>query len=104
VVARDALIHSRAAAIVAALARLAPRTSGSIVFTAAPRTPASMLMLAAGRLFPRGDRSPAIEPVAPQSLARLMGEHAALQGWRTGRAELISGGFYKSRALEWIRT
>jgi hypothetical protein len=32
-----------------------------------------------------------------------MGEHAALQGWRTGRAELISGGFYKSRALEWVR-
>jgi magnesium-protoporphyrin O-methyltransferase len=104
VVAMDSLIHYRAADIVAALARLAPRTSASIVFTAAPRTPASMLMLAAGRLFPRGDRSPAIEPVAPQSLARLMGEHAALQGWRTGRAELISGGFYKSRALEWIRT
>jgi magnesium-protoporphyrin O-methyltransferase len=103
VVAMDSLIHYRAADIVAALARLAPRTKGSIVFTAAPRTPASMLMLAAGRLFPRGDRSPAIEPVAPQSLTRLMGEHAALQGWRTGRAELISGGFYKSRALEWVR-
>ena len=104
VVAMDSLIHYRAPDIVAALARLAPRTSGSIVFTAAPRTPASMMMLAAGRLFPRGDRSPAIEPVAPEALHRLMGEHPALQGWRTGRAELISGGFYKSRALEWVRT
>ena len=104
VVAMDSLIHYRAADIVNALARLAPRTAGSIVFTAAPRTPASMLMLAAGRLFPRGDRSPAIEPVDPALLTRLMTGHPALQGWRNGRAELIAGGFYKSRALEWLRT
>jgi len=104
VVAMDSLIHYRAPDIVAALARLAPRTAGTIVFTAAPRTPASMLMLAAGRLFPRGDRSPAIEPVDPALLTRLMAVHPALQGWRSGRAELIAGGFYKSRALEWLRT
>ena len=104
VVAMDSLIHYRAPDIVAALARLAPRTAGTIVFTAAPRTPASMLMLAAGRLFPRGDRSPAIEPVDPALLTQLMAGHPALQGWCTGRAELIAGGFYKSRALEWLRT
>lgn len=103
VVAMDSLIHYRAPDIVAALARLAPRTRGSLVFTAAPRTPATMLMLAAGRLFPRGDRSPAIEPVTPAALQALMQRELALQGWASGRFESISGGFYKSQALEWLR-
>jgi magnesium-protoporphyrin O-methyltransferase len=103
VVAMDSLIHYRAPDIVAALGRLARRTSTSIVFTAAPRTPASMMMLAAGRLFPRGDRSPAIEPVAPEALTKLMPLHESLQCWHSGRHELIAGGFYKSRALEWVR-
>jgi magnesium-protoporphyrin O-methyltransferase len=103
VVAMDSLIHYRASDIVAALSRLALRTSHSIVFTAAPRTPATMLMLGVGRLFPRGDRSPAIEPVAPETLLQLMSEDPALAHWQTGRFELITGGFYKSQALEWKR-
>ena len=103
VVAMDSLIHYRARDIVAALSRLAARTSQSIVFTAAPRTPATMLMLGAGRLFPRGDRSPAIEPVAPETLKKLMAGDPTLAPWQTGRFELITGGFYKSQALEWKR-
>lgn len=103
VVAMDSLIHYRASDIVAALSRLAARTSQSIVFTAAPRTPATMLMLGVGRLFPRGDRSPAIEPVAPETLKQLMGTDPSIAHWQTGRFELITGGFYKSQALEWKR-
>ena len=104
VVAMDSLIHYRASDIVASLARLAARTRTSMIFTAAPRTPATMLMLGVGRLFPRGDRSPAIEPVSPQVLQALMAGEPALAAWQTGRQELITGGFYKSRALEWTRT
>ena len=52
VVAMDSLIHYRAADIVAALARLAARTERSILFTAAPATPALTAMHAAGKLFP----------------------------------------------------
>jgi magnesium-protoporphyrin O-methyltransferase len=103
VVAMDSLIHYRETDIVASLARLAARTRHSIVFTAAPRTPATMLMLGMGRLFPRGDRSPAIEPVSPQVLRWLMARDPAFKGWSTGRFELITGGFYKSQALEWRR-
>ncbi len=103
VVAMDSLIHYRETDIVASLARLAARTRHSIVFTAAPRTPATMLMLGMGRLFPRGDRSPAIEPVSPQVLRWLMARDPAFEGWQTGRFELITGGFYKSQALEWKR-
>ncbi|MBC7941195.1 MAG: magnesium protoporphyrin IX methyltransferase [Chitinophagaceae bacterium] len=103
VVAMDSLIHYRADDIVAALSRLAARTSTSIIYTAAPRTPATMLMLGVGRLFPRGDRSPAIEPVAPQVLQQMMAKDPSLMHWQTGRFELITGGFYKSQALEWKR-
>jgi magnesium-protoporphyrin O-methyltransferase len=89
---------------VAALSRLAGRTRHSIVFTAAPRTPATLMMLGMGKLFPRSDRSPAIEPIAPAALRRLMAADASLGAWHTGRYEPIAGGFYKSQALEWVRT
>ena len=104
VVAMDSLIHYRAHDVVAALSRLAERTRHSIVFTAAPRTPATMAMLTIGKLFPRSDRSPAIEPVAPAELRRLMATDASLSAWHTGRYQNITGGFYKSQALEWVRT
>jgi len=103
VVAMDSLIHYRATDIVGALSQLAARTRSSIVFTAAPRTPATMLMLGMGRLFPRGNRSPAIEPVEPKVLRWLMGRHESLADWQTARENYITGGFYKSQALEWVR-
>jgi magnesium-protoporphyrin O-methyltransferase len=103
VVAMDSLIHYRAPDVVAALSKLAARTHRSIVFTAAPRTPATLAMLHVGKLFPRSDRSPAIEPVSPTELRRLMSADASLAAWHSGRFENISGGFYKSQALEWTR-
>jgi magnesium-protoporphyrin O-methyltransferase len=103
VVAMDSLIHYRAHDVVAALSRLAARTRHSIVFTAAPRTPATMMMLTMGKLFPRSDRSPAIEPIAPAELRRLMAAEASLAQWHTGRCENIAAGFYKSQAMEWRR-
>jgi magnesium-protoporphyrin O-methyltransferase len=103
VVAMDSLIHYRATDIVNSISKLAKRTRCSIIFTAAPRTPATMLMLGMGRLFPRGDRSPQIEPVSPQVLRWLMAKDEELEAWQTGRFELITGGFYKSQALEWKR-
>ena len=56
-----------------------------------------------GKLFPRSDRSPAIEPIAPAALRRLMAADASLAAWHTGRYENIAAGFYKSQALEWIK-
>ena len=53
----------------------------------------------AGKLFPRGDRSPAIVPVAP---ARLRADlAAALPAWQAGRSERVASGFYTSQACEW---
>jgi magnesium-protoporphyrin O-methyltransferase len=100
VVAMDSLIHYHCQDVVALLAGVADRTSDSILFTYAPRTPALALMHAAGKLFPRGDRSPAIEPVATRTLHRLLGLEPGLSGWRIGRTLKVARGFYTSQALE----
>lgn len=103
VVAMDSLIHYRAPDVVRALTALASRTEASLLFTFAPRTPALTLMHAAGRLFPRGDRAPAIEPVGEDALRRRIGAEPGLDGFRPGRTERIATGFYTSQALELSR-
>ncbi len=100
VLAMDSLIHYQASDIIRVLNGLALRTERSVVFTFAPRTPALSVMHAVGRLFPRGNRAPAIEPVAPGRLEALLTE---LQPWRTARTERVSGGFYTSQAMELVR-
>ncbi|QXQ06715.1 magnesium protoporphyrin IX methyltransferase [Sphingosinicellaceae bacterium] len=100
VVAMDSLIHYRRADIVAAVAKLAARTRGSVLFTVAPRTPMLLAMQFAGKAFPRGDRSPAIVPADPHGLMRTLAE---LPGWQAGRDGGTSTGFYKSHAIEMLR-
>jgi magnesium-protoporphyrin O-methyltransferase len=103
VVAMDSLIHYRAADIADAISRLAARTAGSILFTFAPRTPLLAAMHAAGSLFPKRDRAPAIAPVAERRLRRLLADMEALGCWRAGRTERVASGFYTSQALELVR-
>jgi magnesium-protoporphyrin O-methyltransferase len=98
VIAMDSLIHYRADDIARAVERLAARATGSMVFTFAPRTPALTLMHAAGQLFPRSDRSPAIEPVGLSRLSRLV--QGRLPEAAIGRTERVAQGFYTSQALE----
>jgi magnesium-protoporphyrin O-methyltransferase len=100
VIAMDSLIHYPTADIVTVLSELGERTRHSMLFTFAPRTPALMLMLGAGKLFPRKDRSPAIQPVGAVDIRGKLGLHPKLRGWRTERDHLVSGGFYKSHAME----
>jgi magnesium-protoporphyrin O-methyltransferase len=100
VVAMDSLIHYPTAEVTEAVALLAERTCGSVVFTVTPRTPPLMAMLAAGKLFPRADRAPAI---APADIAALRRRLDGIDGFAVGRAERVSGGFYTSQALELTR-
>ena len=88
---------------VAALSRLAERTSGSLVFTYAPRTPLLASLIAVGRFFPRGDRAPWLNPMASAKLNELMSRDTTLRHWQAGRTERVSSGFYTSQALEWSR-
>jgi magnesium-protoporphyrin O-methyltransferase len=71
-----------------------------VLFTFAPRTRLLATMHAVGRLFPRGDRAPAIIPVSERGIARLITGDVELMDWRLGRTRRISTGFYISQALE----
>ena len=102
VVAMDSLIHYRTADTCRIMAGLAARTNVALLMTFAPRTPALSAMHAVGRLFPRGDRAPAIEPVAEQKLRRLLLSDENLERWQLGRSRRGSCGFYKSHALEMV--
>lgn len=95
VVAMDSLIYYSQSDIIQALEELGGRTSDSVLFTVAPRTPLLMTMWQVGRMFPRADRSPVMVPHAPQALARGLGANVPLQVLRR-----ISVGFYISQALE----
>jgi magnesium-protoporphyrin O-methyltransferase len=103
VVAMDSLIHYRATDICRVASGLAARTSQALLMTFAPKTPALAMMHAVGRLFPRGDRAPAIEPVGEQKLRRLLETDAGLAGWQLGRSHRVASGFYKSQALEIVK-
>ncbi len=103
VASMDVLIHYAPADALTALARLAERCSGSILFTFAPRTPALSVMHAAGKLFPQSDRSPRIAPVSPARMAALIERDERLASWRVGRDARISRGFYISHAMELVK-
>jgi magnesium-protoporphyrin O-methyltransferase len=103
VVAMDSLIHYPAAEIIKVLTGLTLRTGGSVVFTFAPRTPLLSVMWTVGRLFPRSDRAPAIEPVSEARLRKAIDAAPALSAWRVGRTTRVVSGFYTSQAMELVR-
>lgn len=94
VMAMDSLIYYRAPDIGSVLTRLGKRTRRTIVFTVAPRTPFLMTFWAAGKLFPRSDRSPVMVPHALPELRR------HVPGDLT-RIERVARGFYISDCLEY---
>ncbi len=100
IVAMDSLIHYHAPDIVRVLGSLAARTRTSMLFTFAPKTPLLATMHAVGRLFPRHDRAPAIEPVAESALRARVTEAPALAGWRAVRSARVARSFYISHAME----
>jgi magnesium-protoporphyrin O-methyltransferase len=104
VVGMDSLIHYPAPDMARVVAGLAARSTASVLFTFAPRTPLLSAMHATGRLFPRGDRAPSIEPVRPATITGLLRDDPALSGWHTARTERIASGFYTSQALELVRS
>ena len=104
VVLMDSLIHYEPALAVRALDRLAARTRSSLLFTYAPRTPLLAAMHAVGRLFPQGDRAPAIVPVAPPALSQRLADTPGLAHWQPRRTQRVASGFYTSQALEIARS
>jgi magnesium-protoporphyrin O-methyltransferase len=103
IVAMDSLIHYSARDMARILGLLVRRSERAVLFTFAPRTLPLALMHMVGRVFPRGDRAPAIEPVSPATLHRLIAEEPNLNAWRAERTQRIVNGFYTSEALELTR-
>ena len=100
VVAMDSLIHYEAPDMVRMVAGLAARAERGLLFTFAPRTWSLALMHRVGQLFPRGDRSPAIEPIEAGRLGSLLRGEPRLEQWQIGRGHRVATGFYISEALE----
>jgi magnesium-protoporphyrin O-methyltransferase len=103
VVAMDSLIHYGVDDGIRMLARIAASVRHSMLFTFAPRTPLLSAMHAVGRLFPRGNRAPSIEPVSELHLWQRLDSGPGLARWQRGRAQRISRGFYTSQACELVR-
>jgi magnesium-protoporphyrin O-methyltransferase len=99
VVCMDSIIHYGVADAASALARLAARTERAVLFTFAPFTPLLGTMLTVGKMFPRGDKSPAIEPQSEAALRRRLAG-PAFAGFAVERSKRINSGFYFSQAME----
>jgi magnesium-protoporphyrin O-methyltransferase len=107
VVAMDSLLAYEADDTAQALGALAARADGSVLATFAPASVLLRAMRLAGRAFPRGDRAPAIVPVAPDRLraaveARAAAPGDAMHGWRWQRTERVASGFYTSQAVQLV--
>lgn len=100
VTAMDSLIHYGADDIVRVLDGFAGRTKRTVLFTVAPQTPLLSVMHAAGKLFPRGDRAPAIAPVSETTLRRHIGAVPSLNNWSISDQRRIQSGFYISNAIK----
>ncbi len=101
-VAMDSLIHYRADDLVRVLSGFTGFTAEAILFTFAPRTALLAAMHNAGKLFPRSNRAPGIEPVAERTLRRKIAAGEHLVRWREGRSLRIVNGFYTSQAMELV--
>lgn len=103
VVAMDSLIHYEADALTEMVAQLASRADGGLAITFAPRTTLLAIMHTVGKVFPRGDRSPDIVPIAEASFRARLANHPTLETFEIGRTTRIDASFYISQALELCR-
>lgn len=102
IVAMDSLIHYEPQDMVEMIARLSARASRGVAFTFAPSTFLLRVMHVAGKLFPRGSRSPAIVPISGRALRRRVAAHPQLQRTALARTERIDTAFYKSQAVQLV--
>ena len=100
VVGMDSMIHYCAADMLVVLEKLSPRVHDKILFTFAPSTLALEVMIRVGRLFPRKNRAPFIEPISQIKLQKLIAQSPWFFNWEAPFKHLVSSGFYKSQLME----
>ncbi|MEM9842225.1 MAG: magnesium protoporphyrin IX methyltransferase [Pseudomonadota bacterium] len=94
VVCMDSVIHYDLPDFQSTLHQLIALSHQSCLFTFAPSTPLLGVMHTVGKLFPRGDRSPAIKPHRERAVRQVLNDHHILNSAR------IKSGFYISHAME----
>ncbi|CAM3803232.1 magnesium protoporphyrin IX methyltransferase [Polynucleobacter antarcticus] len=104
VVGMDSMIHYCASDMLVVLEKLSSRVSEKILFTFAPSTLPLEVMIRVGRLFPRKDRAPFIEPISHVKLQTLIKESPWFIDWEIPFTNLVSSGFYKSQLMELKKT
>jgi len=100
VIGMDSMIHYCAKDMLVVLEKLSPRVSEKILFTFAPSTLPLELMIRVGRLFPRKDRAPFIEPISHAKLQQSINQSPWFVDWEAPFTQLVSSGFYKSQLME----
>ena len=94
VVCMDSVIHYDLPDFRSTLDQLIGLSEHACMFTFAPRTPLLSVMHAVGKLFPRGDRSPAIQPHSEPAVRR------ALQDYTITESHRVKSSFYISHAMK----
>ncbi|QWD47231.1 magnesium protoporphyrin IX methyltransferase [Polynucleobacter paneuropaeus] len=100
VIGMDSMIHYCAKDMLVVLEKLSSRVSEKILFTFAPSTLPLEVMIRVGRLFPRKNRAPFIEPISQLKLQKLISESPWFFDWSVPFTNLVSSGFYKSQLME----
>ena len=104
VIGMDSMIHYCAKDMLSVLEKLSMRVSEKILFTFAPSTLPLELMIRVGRLFPRKNRAPFIEPISQTRLENYIDQSPWFFDWKVASTKLISSGFYKSQLMELQKT
>lgn len=99
VVAMDSLIHYEHVDLLAMLAALGERCDDRLIFTVAPKTAVLSVMHAAGKLFPRSNRSPRIVPTSIPALRRAIADGPAFQRFHWKGTDRVDCGFYISQGV-----
>jgi magnesium-protoporphyrin O-methyltransferase len=97
VVAMDSIIHYPTKDMINIIEALSRMATQSMIFSYPPRTIPLAIMWSVGKLFPRGDKSPAIEPQPPKKLCAALSN---IENVKLGRTHRVSTGFYISEAQE----
>lgn len=101
VIGMDSIIHYPAKDMINIIEALSRMASKAMIFSYPPRTIPLAILWGVGKLFPRGDKSPAIEPQPPKKLRAAL---ADIEGVKLGRTHRVATGFYISEAQELLRT
>jgi magnesium-protoporphyrin O-methyltransferase len=101
VIGMDSIIHYPTKDMINIIESLSRMATKAMIFSYPPRTIPLAILWGVGKLFPRGDKSPAIEPQPPKKLQNALSK---INGITLGRTHRVATGFYISEAQELLKS